>query len=275
MAQIIKTQLPAKPATLPATTKKALSLANINNVLVGCTPYTDDEPCKPSMIRGNKGSALAAVGGKVSGESFTQGLTYLIAAMAYGQAKVEVIVQGLPSYSAHALRHGADLIKVGRGITTAELRRIVASAIESTLALPAPTRAKLTESSNKPAIDGECRTITTSRLEVPAPWNGDDGAIGTDADGELTANYENARIDAANAAAAKAAADAAAKLEADKEAREASYRAYIDRIKAEGQETRLRVIALCELASSLGIKLTAGQLRQLDKLDMAAKEGAA
>lgn len=273
MAQIVKTQIPAKPATLPTATKKALSLANVSSVLIGCTPYNDNEPCKPSMVRGNKGSALTAIGGKVCGEGFTQGLTYLVSAMAYGQAKLDTVVQGLPSFSAFALRQAADLIKVGRGITTGELRRVVASAIESTLALPAPTRKATVEET--PAIAGECRTIPADKPEVPAPWAGDDGPISTDADGERTAHLENVKLDAANEASAKATTDAAAKLAAEAAAREASHRAYISRLKAEGQETRLRVIALCELASSLGIKLTQGQLRQLDKIENAAREVAA
>lgn len=240
----------------------AFNGAKFNQMTEGLLKHIDDACIvKPSMLHVGKDLARAGMGAKMTPYSFVQGLLFLASAFACGQGKVDALVAGLPDYAAFAVRKACEPLKGGAGATPANLRTAVELAMIAVCGLPARQRAKKTaELTEKPAIDGQSTRIDDTDTDTDTDTTPcllssyADGKINRDADPqpELAAN---AALDAEYARAAKL-------EEARKEGEAAAFR----RMRATGESVPIRVSALCDLATELGIKLTKAQLAQLDKL---------
>ena len=125
----------AAPATLPASFRKVIVNVNVdgllNTALAGQVGNVT-----PSMLRFSKDAARAAMGGKSTPVSFTQGLVFLTCAFAWGQGKIDALAHGLPSHAAAALTASCAVLKGGAGCTAETLAAAVKHGFESMLALP-------------------------------------------------------------------------------------------------------------------------------------------
>ena len=125
----------AAPATLPASFRKVIVNVNVdgllNTALAGQVGNVT-----PSMLRFSKDSAKAAMGGKSTPVSFTQGLVFLTCAFAWGQGKVDALAHGLPSHAAHALSASCAVLKGGAGCTAETLAAAVKHGFDAMIALP-------------------------------------------------------------------------------------------------------------------------------------------
>ena len=128
---------------LPATQAKAFKPLNVPDFIKGIFPYAPEERATPSMIKMNKGAAMAAMGGKGTPQAFITGLMYALAAHAWGQGKAADMADKLPAYSAEALKHGAAFLPAGKGCDALSLRSATEEAILHMLALPAKTKEKV------------------------------------------------------------------------------------------------------------------------------------
>lgn len=131
----------AKPVTISSSVKKAFAAVNIEAIVNGKLPFDDGELCKPSLIRCDKDSARAALGGKINPVSITTGLLFLTAAHAFGQGKIAVLSEGLPPASVYLLAQACAPIKHGAGTSVASLKTAVLCAIGKMLELPTATKA--------------------------------------------------------------------------------------------------------------------------------------
>jgi len=139
---IITTQI--KPATLSAATKKAFNAVPINDILHGAIyreGVTDTTTIKPSDIRMNSASALTALGGKMSPQSFVLGLVFATVRYAHGQ---QFDATSLPAGSLTAINASLSLVKKGAGINALSLETATKAGIDALLALPAPVTVKKT-----------------------------------------------------------------------------------------------------------------------------------
>lgn len=120
---------------LPASFRKVIVNVNVdgllNTALAGQTGNVT-----PSMLRFSKDAAKAAMGGKSTPVSFTQGLVFLTCAFAWGQGKVDALAHGLPSHAAHALSASCAVLKAGAGCTAETLAAAVKHGFDAMIALP-------------------------------------------------------------------------------------------------------------------------------------------
>lgn len=133
-----------KPATLSASTKKAFNAVPINDILHGAIyreGVTDTTTIKPSDIRMNSASALTALGGKMSPQSFVLGLVFATVRYAHGQ---QFDATSLPAGSLTAINASLSLVKKGAGINALSLETATKAGIDALLALPAPITVKKT-----------------------------------------------------------------------------------------------------------------------------------
>ena len=123
------------PATLPASFRKVIVNVNVDGLLNTALAGQSGN-VTPSMLRFSKDSAKAAMGGKSTPVSFTQGLVFLTCAYAWGQGKVDALVNGLPGHAAHALTASCAVLKGGAGCTAETLAAAVKHGFDAMIALP-------------------------------------------------------------------------------------------------------------------------------------------
>ncbi len=204
-------------ATLSAATRKAFSAVPLGNILHGAIfrdGVTNETTIRPSDIRMSSATALTALGGKMSPQSFILGLTFAAVRFAHGN---QIDASGLPAGSMTALNASLSLIKKGAGIGALSLETAVTAGIKALLALPAPVAKK------KPAALPVTVTTTMpenlNRLTLRAGIARRSESAVNDCDDAGNFNPHHARALVAyssRAAAAQAAAQAAAKAEAAK-----------------------------------------------------------
>ena len=107
----------AKPATLPASTRKLITGVNIAGILASIIPDTTGL-IRPRSITMTHASARACIGAPVSAVAYISGLAYLALAYAYGQGSIEDLSKGAPRHSVEALTKAASYFKRGAGSVT-------------------------------------------------------------------------------------------------------------------------------------------------------------
>ncbi len=209
-----------KPATLSASTKKAFNAVPLADILHGAIyreGVTDTTTVKPSDIRMNSASALTALGGKMSPQSFVLGLVFAAVRYAHGQ---QLDGTTLPAGSLIAINAALALIKKGAGINALSLETATKAGIEALLALPAPVAAK------KATPAAIVAPVVPVALVAPVTphWSELSGPINQDADDAIAEDSANKLLDlrmidqaAAIARAAAERAEGAAKFERDAE----------------------------------------------------------
>lgn len=256
MSQIIEAKTTV--ATLSAATRKAFSAVPINDILHGAIfrdGVTNETTIRPSDIRMSSATALTALGGKMSPQSFILGLIFAVVRFAHGNL---IDANGLPAGSMTALNASLGLIKKGAGISALSLETAVLAGIEALLALPAPVAKK------KPAALPVTSTITTmpenlNRLTLRAGIARRSESAVNDCDdesGEFNPHHARAlvayssRRAAKNAEAAKA-ADLAAKAAQFERDAESSAAALIASVTARRDAQEIAR----SIAESLGFRL--------------------
>ena len=161
----------------------------------------------------------------------------------------------------HMKQNGIDTTKVDLW----DLSIIESSPSFGALIAPPKTRIKETTStsttstSTTTAPSTSTSTTTAPTTKPEKHWSECAGKIG-DADDALLETAANAAQDKVNAAAAAA---------AEELVRNAVLAA--ERLRATGKSTAEKIAAFCDLATQLGIKLTASQLKALDVIEAKAK----
>ena len=265
-----------KPVFIPASRRKALAHADVPALVARYIIGADDALIRPSDIRQSVAVLKTGMGATAGLDSFINGLAGIAARLAWGAITADQAADGLPDFSAWAVREADKAIISRKGISAGLLRTLVADIVQRTAALPVRTAA---------AKSDKGRTIS-------APAQADDAAPAVDrvaALAELARMTREAadapintrdavphQLTEAEAAEASAALDAsAARIKAEAEARAADAA----RIKAEaeervmaeltaaGQSAHAQAIAFCRLADAIGIKLTKAQLAALDAFE--------
>ena len=244
-------------ATLSAATRKAFSAVPINDILHGAIfreGVMNETGIRPSDIRMSSATALTALGGKMSPQSFVLGMVFAVVRFAHGNL---IDANGLPAGSMTALNASLGLIKKGAGISALSLETAVLAGIEALLALPAPTAKK------KPAALPV--TITTTmpenlnRLTLRAgiARRSESAVNDCDNDGNFNPHHvsalakaETAKVETAKAEAAKA-ADLAAKAAQFERDAETSAKAIVTSVTSRRDAEAIAQ----EIAKSLGYRL--------------------
>lgn len=179
---IIGSVVTVKPVYLATAARKVFDLARVSAMVAGKLPADKAAAVLPSYISMDKAAAKTGMGGKMTEASFITGLLYSLAAFAQGQ-RVEKLAEGLPDFAAHAVRHGASLLRLGAGVNSEMLRHATLAGIESMLALPARPAAE--KKAAAPAIDSTARRIPDEKAAAP------EKAAGPDLAAALVAKAEN------------------------------------------------------------------------------------
>ena len=120
--------------TLPASRRREFGNGALASFISGLTAHVGaDEGFKPSCVRMNKASALTALGGKASPQSFVTGLLFSVSAFAYGQGKVDSLTKGCPCWAAFAVSESCKLLKMGAGATKQQVVDAVSIGISKML----------------------------------------------------------------------------------------------------------------------------------------------
>ncbi len=130
----------AKPTTLSTATRKAFNAVPLDQIVHGTIfreGVTNETSVRPSDIRMTAASALTALGGKMSPQSFVHGLIFAATRYAHGNI---IDTTGLPAGSLTALDATLGLIKKGAGISALSLETAALAGIKALLALPAPAK---------------------------------------------------------------------------------------------------------------------------------------
>lgn len=267
--------LDGKAVFIPAPRRKALAHADVPAIVSRYIIGADDTLVRPSDIRQSVAVLKTGMGAAAGLDSFINGLAGIAARLAWGAITPDQAADGLPDFSAWAVREADRAIISRKGISAGLLRTLVADVVTRTAALPVRTA---------PAKVGKVRTIAAPAADA-APAAVDRAAAIAEL-ARMTRAAADAPIDTRNAishemtgaesADALAALDASAariKAEAEQKAADAA------RIKAEaedrtmaeltaaGQSAHLRAVAFCRLADAIGIKLTKAQLAAIDAFE--------
>ena len=235
----------------------------------------DDALVRPSDIRQSVAVLKTGMGAAAGLESFINGLAGIAARLAWGAITPDQAADGLPDFSAWAVREADRAIISRKGISAGLLRALVADVVQRTAALPirtAPAKAKAVrtisapaQADDAPAVDRVAALAELARMTREAA----DAPINT----RDAIPHEMTEAEAADAMGALAESAARIKAEAEQKAADAA------RVKAEaeervmaeltaaGQSAHLRAVAFCRLADAIGIKLTKGQLATLDAFE--------
>ena len=220
MSIIVTTQ---PTVTLSAITRKSFTAiipGRIVNDLIANAG--DKSKLVPSDIRMSTIAARTMMGVKMTPQSFTQGLCFILLKVAHG-ARHEVLVEGMPQGSQIAVAAACATFARGAGISDMMLHNAVESGFRALLALPAPESRKKTET--LPSAGTTTGTTTETKTENAAPhWSELSGPINQDADDAIAEDSANKALDlrvidqaAAAARAAAERAEGAAKFERDAE----------------------------------------------------------
>ena len=266
-----------KPVFIPAPRRKALMHADVPALVARYIIGADDALVRPSDIRQSVAVLKTGMGAAAGLESFINGLAGIAARLAWGAITPDQAAEGLPDFSAWAVREADKAIISRKGISAGLLRALVADVVTRTAALPVRTAPKKAD---------KVRTITApTRADDAAPAAVDRTAAlaalarMTRAVADTPINTRDAiphQITGAEAAEASAALDASAariKAEAEQKAAddarikaEAEDRAMAE-LTAAHQSAHLQAVAFCRLADAIGIKLTKAQLAALDAFE--------
>lgn len=266
-----------KPVFIPAPRRKALMHADIPALVARYIIGPDDSLIRPSDIRQSVAVLKTGMGAAAGLESFINGLAGIAARLAWGAITPDQAADGLPDFSAWAVREADRAIISRKGISAGLLRALVADVVQRTAALPvrtAPAKAKAkavrtipapAQADDAPAVDRVTALAELARMTRAAA----DAPINTrDAIPHHLTEAEAAEASAAlEASAARIKAEAeqkaadAARIKAEAEARTMAE------LMAEGQSAHAQAIAFCRLADAIGIKLTKAQLAALDAFE--------
>ena len=264
-----------KPVFIPAARRKALAHADVPALVARYIIGADDALVRPSDIRQSVAVLKTGMGAAAGLESFINGLAGIAARLAWGAITADQAADGLPDFSAWAVREADRSIISRKGISAGLLRVLVADVVQRTAALPvrtAPTKANKVKTIAAPTTNATPTIIdrTTALAELArmtreaanAPINTRDAIPHhlTDAEGA-----EALAALAESAARAKAEAEASAAAEAERKA-EAEERALAE-LTAAHQSAHMKAVAFCRLADAIGIKLTKAQLAALDAFE--------
>lgn len=268
-----------KPVFIPAPRRKALMHADVPALVARYIIGADDTLIRPSDIRQSVAVLKTGMGAAAGLESFINGLAGIAARLAWGAITPDQAAEGLPDFSAWAVREADKAIISRKGISAGLLRALVADVVTRTAALPVRTAPKKADKGRTisapgaaPAADAAPAAVDKvaalaelarmTRAAADAPINTRDpiphhltGAEAAEASAALDAS----------AARMKAEAEASAAAEAARKA-DAEERALAD-LMAAGQSAHLRTVAFCRLADAIGIKLTKAQLAALDAFE--------
>ena len=268
--------LDGKPVFIPAPRRKALAHADIPALVARYIIGADDALVRPSDIRQSVAVLKTGMGAAAGLESFINGLAGIAARLAWGAITPDQAAEGLPDFSAWAVREADKAIISRKGISAGLLRTLVADVVTRTAALPIRTA---------PAKTGKGRTLPAPAQADAAPAAVDKVAAAaelarmTRAAADAPINTRDAaphQITDAEAAEASAALDAsAARIKAEREQASADAARIkaereeqaVSALAAEGEAMRVRTVAFCRLADALGVKLTRAQLARLDALE--------
>ena len=273
-----------KPVFIPAARRKALAHADVPALVARYIIGADDALIRPSDIRQSVAVLKTGMGAAAGLESFINGLAGIAARLAWGAITADQAADGLPDFSAWAVKEADKAIISRKGISAGLLRALVADVVQKTAALPIRTA---------PAKGAKVKTITAPAVGVietpapaPAPAAVMDRAAALAELARMTREVANAPIntrdaiphqitDAESADALAALAESAARIKAEAEASaaaEAERKADAEEkalaeLTAANQSAHLRAVAFCRLADAIGIKLTKAQLAALDAFE--------
>ena len=237
-----------------------------------------DATIKARNIVLSKDDAVALTSSAYNALTFAKGVAHRLALFAGGKSLAEV-QKDLPTMAQEAIVAGAAGLKMGAGLTVADLRNAITVGIAHVMALPVKTVEKA-----KPAqVAVSTFAPTVHHVPLALAIENADGRDMASAlphsltEGERTAAYQSlvdipraiaeAEAKAKAEAEAKAKAEAEAKAKAEEEAKAEAMRAVFDQMTARGETMRKRAQAFAQLANELGIKLTKSQLAALDALE--------
>lgn len=250
----------------------------IADILIKQIALPIDSTIKARNIVLSKDDAVALTSSVYNALTFAKGVAHRLALFAGGKALDEV-QKDMPTMAQCAIVAGAAGLKMGAGLTVADLRNAVTVGLAHVMTLPVKTIIK-----EKPA-QVAVSTFATLAHRVPLALviENADGRDTRSAIPHSLANEERSDARAAlvdipraiAAAEAKAAAEekaaaevkAAAEEKAADEAKAAAMRAVFDQMTAHGEIARKRALAFTQLANDLGIVLTKAQLKALDALE--------
>ncbi len=254
---IISTQV-TKPATLSAATRKAFNAVPLKSIIhntIFREGVANETTVRPSDIRMTTASALTALGGKMSPQSFVHGLIFAAARYAHGNM---IDATSLPTGSLTALNATLGLIKKGAGISALSLETATLAGIKALLELPAPVKkatAIAAPAIAAPAIAAP--VLNMIALKAGIARRSESAAHDADGDGYANPHLASAQTLAdskAASAAARAASDAAVREVKAKEfdaAASESATALVTSVTARRDAEQIAR----EIAQALGFKL--------------------
>ena len=226
----------------------------------------------------SKDDAVALTSSAYNAHTFAKGVAHRLALFAGGKT-IEEVQKDLPTMAQCAIVAGASGLKMGAGLTVADLRNALSVALAHVMALPVKTIAK-----EKPAPVAvstfatlahqvrddlliEAHDTRDTRNPIPHDLTNEELSEAYAALVEVPRAIAEAEAKAKAEAEAEAEAKAKAEAEAEAEAKAAAMKQVFDQLTARNEAMRIRTHAFAQLANDLGIKLTKAQLAQLDALD--------
>jgi hypothetical protein len=243
---------------------------DIADLIVKQVALPMDATIKARNIVLSKDDAVALTSSAYSAHTFAKGVAHRLALFAGGKS-LEEVQKDLPTMAQCAIVAGAAGLKMGAGLTVADLRNALSVGIAHVMALPVKTKPK--EAPAKVAVstfDAVSHALPLALIIENADKRDTREPLPHSlTDGERTMAHQ-ALVDVPRAIAeaeAKAKAEAEAKAKAEEEAKAEAMRAVFDQMTARGETLRKRAQAFAQLANDLGIKLTKSQLAALDALE--------
>lgn len=250
----------------------------ITDVLIKQIALPLDATIKARNIVISKDDAVALTSSAYNALTFAKGVAHRLALFAGGK-NLDEVQKDLPVMAQCAIVAGAAGLKMGAGLTVADLRNAVTVGLAHVMTLPVKTIIK-----DKPAQVAVSTFATLAHaLPLALAVESADARDMRSASPHSLANEERSAAYAAlveipraiAAAEAKAAAEEKAAAEAKAadeekaaaEVKAAAMRAVFDQMTARGEIARKRAQAFTQLANDLGIVLTKAQMKALDALE--------
>lgn len=255
----------------------------IADLLVKQVALPLDATIKARNIVLSKDDAVALTSSAYNALTFAKGVAHRLALFAGGKSLAEV-QKDLPTMAQEAIVAGAAGLKMGAGLTVADLRNAVSVGLAHVMALPVKKIVKEKPApvavSTFAALAHEVRAdllieahdTRDTRTPTPHSLTSEERTAAHQALVDVPRAIAEAEAKAEAKAKAEAEAEAKAKAEAEAEAKAEAMRRVFDQMTARGEAMRLRTHAFAQLANDLGIKLTKAQLAQLDALDARGAE---
>ena len=238
----------------------------IADILIKQIALPLDATIKARNIVLSNDDAVALTSSVYNAMTFAKGVAHRLALFAGGKPIAEV-QKDLPAMAQCAIVAGAAGLKMGAGLTVADLRNAVTVGLAHVMTLPVKTIIK--EKPTQVAVS----TFATLAHRLPLALvieNADErdtrSAVPHSLANEERSDARAALVEVPLAIAA-AEAKAAAEEKAAAEVKAAAMRAVFDQMTAHGEAARIRAHAFAQLANDLGIVLTKAQLKALDALE--------